>query len=103
MKNFAQILHYADHSNVHACWNSNPTDVENGSVNNDLCPDRLQDPRGAPSRPLRRLLPLARTLPLLAAQQYEGFTLAEIPESDGSGASLALLQSPLAERPTLAR
>ena len=28
----AQILHAADHKNVGACWNSNPTDVVDGSV-----------------------------------------------------------------------
>jgi hypothetical protein len=37
---------------------------------------------------------------LLAAQHYEGFTLAEIPEKYGSGESLALLQSPVAELST---
>ena len=30
--NFAKIMKHADHPNVYACWNSNPTDVEDGSI-----------------------------------------------------------------------
>ena len=32
LPNFAKIIEYADHPNVYACWNSNPTDVEDGSI-----------------------------------------------------------------------
>ena len=32
LTNFAKIIQYADHPNVYACWNSNPTDVVNGSI-----------------------------------------------------------------------
>ena len=81
LKNFARILHYADHPNVHACWNSNPTDVESGSINATfaLVASRvrvvhLHDLFDA-SYPWHELFAL------LAAQHYEGFTLAEIPES----------------------
>ena len=100
LKHFARILHYADHPNVHACWNSNPTDVESGSVNADICPGRLQGPRGAPPRPLRRLLPLARTLRPAGRPALRGFHPGRDPREYRSGASLALLQSPVAELST---
>ncbi len=43
--NFAKILRYADHPNVYACWNSNPTDVKNGSIKDTfaLVADRIQE------------------------------------------------------------
>ena len=81
LKHFARILHYADHLNVHACWNSNPTDVESGSVNATfaLVASRVREVH------LRDLFdasyPWRELFALLAAQHYEGFTLAEIPES----------------------
>src|SRR5262249_55928776 len=31
-KTAAEILHAADHKNIGACWNSNPSDVKDGSV-----------------------------------------------------------------------
>jgi len=77
----SKILQYADHPNVYACWNSNATDVKNGSIKgsfgllgsrvgevhlHDLTDDRY---------PWRELFAL------LKARKYEGFTLAEIPES----------------------
>ena len=72
---------YADHPNVYACWNSNPTDVENGSVKATfaLVASRIREVH------LRDLTddtyPWRELFALLAAQHYEGFTLAEIPES----------------------
>ena len=81
LKHFARILHYAGHPNVHACWNSNPTDVESGSVNATfaLVASRVREVH------LRDLFdasyPWRELFALLAAQHYEGFTLAEIPES----------------------
>ena len=54
LENFAKILRYADHPNVYACWNSNPTDVKNGTIKDDLRPGRRSHPRGAPPRPHRR-------------------------------------------------
>ena len=41
--NARTILDHADHPNVYACWNSNPTDVKDGSVKEgfDLLKDRL--------------------------------------------------------------
>ena len=32
LPNFAKIMEYADHPNVYTCWNSNPSDVKNGSI-----------------------------------------------------------------------
>ncbi len=81
LKHFARILQYADHPNVYACWNSNSTDVENGSVKATfgLVASRIREVH------LRDLCdasyPWRELFTLLAAQHYEGFTLAEIPES----------------------
>ena len=98
-KNFAQILHYADHSNVYACWNSNATDVESGSVSaafalfaSKIREVHLHDLFDA-TYPWRELFAL------LAAQHYEGFTLAEIPESPDPERVL-LLQGTLVELST---
>jgi sugar phosphate isomerase/epimerase len=71
----------ADHPNVYACWNSNPTDVKNGTIKDTfaLVADRIQEVH------LRDLTdeayPWRELFALLKAQKYEGFTLAEIPES----------------------
>ncbi len=32
LPHFAKIMEYADHPNVYTCWNSNPSDVKNGSI-----------------------------------------------------------------------
>jgi len=80
-QNFARILEYADCPNVVACWNSNPTDVVSGSVQqafaliaSKIRAVHLHDLFDA-SCPHRELFAL------LSAQDYEGFTLAEIPSS----------------------
>ncbi len=81
LENFAKILRYADHPNVFACWNSNPTDVKNGSIKDTfaLVADRVREVH------LRDLTdetyPWRELFALLKAQNYQGFTLAEIPES----------------------
>ncbi len=81
LENFAKILRYADHPNVYACWNSNPTDVKNGTIKDTfaLVANRIQEVH------LRDLTdetyPWRELFALLKAQNYEGFTLAEIPES----------------------
>ena len=81
LDNFAKILEYADHPNVYACWNSNPTDVKNGSIKDTfaLVADRVREVH------LRDLTdeayPWRELFALLKAQNYQGFTLAEIPES----------------------
>lgn len=80
-ENFAKILRYADHPNVFACWNSNPTDVKDGSVKhsfgligNHVDEVHLRDLTDE-KYPWRELFALLRT------QDYQGFTLAEIPAS----------------------
>ena len=81
LESFAKILQYADHSNVYACWNSNPTDVKAGSINESfaLVGERVGEVH------LRDLTdenyPWRQLFALLKARNYEGFTLAEIPES----------------------
>src|SRR5438309_515456 len=81
LDHFAKILQYADHPNVYACWNSNATDVQDGSIRKTfalVAPKvhevHLHDltDEAYPWRELFRLL---------RARNYDGFTLAEIPES----------------------
>lgn len=78
---FAQIIEYADHPNVFVCWNSNGNDVKNGSVRaafNSVA-SRIREVH------LRDLYvadyPWRELFSLLAGINYDGFTLAEIPES----------------------
>lgn len=81
LANFAQIMAYADHPNVYACWNSNPSDVKNGSIKETfaLVAAKVHEVH------LRDLTdeayPWRELFALLGAQNYQGFTLAEIPES----------------------
>ncbi|MFO0888739.1 MAG: hypothetical protein U0790_06280 [Isosphaeraceae bacterium] len=81
LRHFARILQYADHPNVYACWNSNQTDVINGSIRETFA---LVAPKVREVH-LRDLFdpdyPWRDLFALLAAQNYQGFTLAEIPES----------------------
>jgi len=79
--NLAKIIKYADHPNVFVCWNSNPTDVVNGSIKENfaLVAGKIREVH------LRDLFdeqyPWRELFALLAAQGYDGYTLAEIPES----------------------
>jgi sugar phosphate isomerase/epimerase len=81
LPNFAKILAHADHPNVYACWNSNPTDVVAGSVrqNFERVGPRIHEVH------LRDLTdedyPWRELFALLDAQGFDGYTLAEIPES----------------------
>lgn len=81
LENFAKILRHADHPNVFACWNSNPSDVQGGSIKETfaLVQDRVHEVH------LRDLTdeayPWRELFALLHARNYQGFTLAEIPES----------------------
>jgi sugar phosphate isomerase/epimerase len=81
LSNFARILKYADHPNVFACWNSNTNDVVSGSIKETFA---LVAPKVREVH-LRDLFdetyPWRDLFALLAAQNYDGFTLAEIPES----------------------
>ncbi len=73
--NLAKIIRYADHPNVYVCWNSNPTDVVNGSIreNFDLVAPKIREVH------LRDLFdeayPWTELFALLKAQKYEGFYL----------------------------
>lgn len=80
--NLARIMQYADHPNVYVCWNSNPTDVaKDGSIRENF---RLVSPKIREVH-LRDLTdeqyPWRELFSLLAAQEYDGYTLAEIPDS----------------------
>jgi sugar phosphate isomerase/epimerase len=80
--NLARIIQYADHPNVYVCWNSNPTDVaRDGSIRENF---RLVAPKIREVH-LRDLTdeqyPWRELFSLLAAQEYDGYTLAEIPDS----------------------
>jgi sugar phosphate isomerase/epimerase len=81
LPNFAKIMEYAAHPNVYTCWNSNPSDVKNGSIKENFA---LVGPRIHEVH-LRDLTdeayPWRELFALLQAQKYDGFTLAEIPES----------------------
>ncbi len=79
--NLARIISYADQPNVYVCWNSNPTDVVNGSIRENfaLVAGKVREVH------LRDLTdeqyPWRELFALLAAQKYNGYTLAEIQES----------------------
>jgi len=81
LPNFAKIMAHADHPNVFACWNSNPTDVVDGSIraNFALVAPKIREVH------LRDLTdeayPWRDLFALLVASGYQGYTLAEIPES----------------------
>jgi sugar phosphate isomerase/epimerase len=79
--NLAKIIDYADHPNVFVCWNSNPSDVVNGSIRENfaLVAKKIREVH------LRDLYdekyPWRDLFALLAAQNYDGYTLAEIAPS----------------------
>lgn len=79
---FARIMDYADHPNVGVCWNSNPTDVTaDGTIapNFKLVSGKIREVH------LRDLTdekyPWSELFALLAKSGYDGYTLAEIPDS----------------------
>ncbi|AMV35988.1 sugar phosphate isomerase/epimerase family protein [Planctomyces sp. SH-PL62] len=80
---FARIIEHADHPNVGVCWNSNPQDVPAGggsiAANFRLVADKIRTVH------LRDLTdekyPWRELFSLLDASGYDGYTLAEIPES----------------------
>lgn len=80
--NIAKIMKYADHPNVYVCWNSNPGDIgPDGSIQRNfaLVADKIREVH------LRDLTdetyPWRELFRLLKAIKYDGYTLAEIPES----------------------
>ncbi|MBN1673805.1 MAG: sugar phosphate isomerase/epimerase [Kiritimatiellae bacterium] len=76
-----QMLDIADHPNVYACWNSNPSDVdESGSIDRHFA--MLSDKIGMVH--INRLYsdyPWQRLLTLLKQSGFDGFCLAEHPPS----------------------
>jgi sugar phosphate isomerase/epimerase len=79
-KTAAEILHMADHRNVGACWNSNPTDVKDGSVKQSF---ELLQPflRSAHINDLYNEYPWREFFHLLRDSGYQRYTLAEVAES----------------------
>ncbi len=81
LPNIAKIMAYADHPNVFVCWNSNQTDVRNGSIRENfaLVAPKIREVH------LRDLFdeqyPWPDLFALLTTHGYQGYTLAEIPES----------------------
>lgn len=79
--NLAKIIQYADHPNVFVCWNSNPSDVIDGTVRDNfrLVAGKIREVH------LRDLYdeayPWRELFALLRDADYRGFTLAEIGES----------------------
>lgn len=81
LPNIRAIIDAADHDNVFVCWNSNDTDVVDGSVHRgfDLVRGRI---RLVHMRDLYlEDYPWRELMGLLRASGYQGFCLAEIPES----------------------
>ncbi len=76
-----RIMDITDHDNVFVCWNSNPGEVEDGSVKNnfDLVKEWIQLVHINELH--RREYPWRELFGLLKASGYDGYTLAEIPES----------------------
>jgi len=81
LPNLARIMAHADPPNVFACWNSNPTDVVGGTIKDNfaLVAPRIREVH------LRDLTdegyPWRELFALLTRSGYQGYTLAEIPES----------------------
>ena len=78
--NIRKIMDYAAHDNVFVCWNSNMQDIVDGSIdaNFALLQDRI---RLVHITELWNEYPWRRLFALLRQGKYQGFTLAEIPES----------------------
>ena len=78
--NIRAILDYAGSDNLFVCWNSNPQDVEDGSIDRNF--GLLQEEiRLVHITELWNDYPWRRLFELLSESGYKGFCLAEIPES----------------------
>ena len=80
---FARIIRHADHPNVGVCWNSNPQDVPKGGTsiadNYKLVAGKV---RTVHLRDLTdEAYPWRELFQLLVADGFDGFTMAEIPDS----------------------
>ncbi|RKU13440.1 xylose isomerase [Candidatus Poribacteria bacterium] len=76
-----RIMEIAEHDNVFVCWNSNPGEVEGGSVKNNFSLVKEWIRLVHINELHRREYPWHELFSLLQASGYEGYTLAEIPES----------------------
>jgi hypothetical protein len=76
----AEILHAADHKNVGACWNSNPTDVVDGSVKQAYAA-LGSFIRNCHITELTSGYPYREFFGLLRQSGYSRYTLAEVAES----------------------
>ncbi len=78
--NIRTIMDHSKHSSVGVCWNSNPTDVVNGSVKQNF---ELLRPflKSCHINELWSNYPWRELFSLMNATGYDRFTLAEIPES----------------------
>ena len=96
VENFARIMKYADHPNVYACWNSNPSDVKNGSINENfaLVASKVHEVH------LRDLTdeayPWREPLRALEGPELRGLHAGGDPRKPGSGAGAAVLSVTLA-------
>jgi hypothetical protein len=81
LDNFAKILGYADHPNVYACWNSNSSDVKNRSIAETFALVAPKVHEVHLHDLTDQTYPWRELFARLNAQNYQGFTLAEIPES----------------------
>ena len=78
--NIRKIMDYADHDNVFVCWNSNMTDLVDGSIDGNFA--SLQEYiRLVHVTELWNEYPWSRLFELLRQSGYTGFCLAEIPAS----------------------
>ena len=81
LPNLAKLIAYADHPNVFVCWNSNSTDVKDGSIRENfaLVAPKIREVH------LRDLTdeayPWRDLFSLLVETKFTGYTLAEIAES----------------------
>jgi sugar phosphate isomerase/epimerase len=79
-KHMKTIMDHADHPNAAVCWNSNPGEPVDGSIKWAF--DLLKDRIGLVHiTELHRDYPWAELFSLLKADGYDGYTLAEIPDS----------------------
>jgi sugar phosphate isomerase/epimerase len=79
-KTAAHILSTVNHRNAGACWNSNPTDVKDGSVRESF--ELLRSYiRNAHINELYSSYPWHEFFHLLRTSGYNRYTLAEVPES----------------------
>jgi len=79
-RNIRTIMDHCQHPSVGVCWNSNATDVVNGSVRQNF---ELLRPflKSCHINELHSRYPWRELFALFKAARYERFTLAEIPES----------------------